>query len=219
MAGRVGADDGDLRASEVASRPYRSELRIHPVGATPRVGPYAHVDDGGYLPLEGLVYDALVLVVGREDEVAPLCPAAVVQVELGVEHRDAQRLAFTIELTVVDEPGLTRLLDVDDPLRVVLGRDDRGHAGSVDALADALLVSHRRDDLEGLEREPVHDREVGRPVAALDHVVVDVALHLRGLDATSIEARARLRDDLGDLRPEVYEARLAVAPHCLEVAP
>src|SRR5690606_24890025 len=44
-------------------------------------------------------------------------------------------------------------------------------------------------------------------------------LHLRGLDASSIEARARLRDDLGDLRPEVYEARLAVAPHCLEVAP
>jgi hypothetical protein len=67
---RVGADQADGFVAEVAGGPDRAELRMHEVGAAPRVRDLADIDQRGQLVFLGVDHADLVRGVGGDHEVA-----------------------------------------------------------------------------------------------------------------------------------------------------
>ena len=85
---------------------------MHEIGAASRMrGLAARVDDADQLVLFGVDDGDAVARIGRHQEVAAaLVEAAVMQEALGLDRGDLQ----VLDVAVVDEQDLARLLDVDD---------------------------------------------------------------------------------------------------------
>ncbi len=137
------------------------------------------------------------------------------QEALRLDFRDLQ----VLQVGVVDEEDLPRLLHVDDEFGLVVRRQDRRDAGF--GVVDLLVIDHAagRDDLLRLQRVAVHDDVLRRPVAAGDGELVFPALELRGLDRPRLDADLDRGDRGRRLHPEVDHVDEAVAADDEEIAP
>jgi len=189
--------------------PYLGCLKL-----APRPGCGFGVHQRGQLAGLGIDHRHLVGSIGRHQEVAlGRIPAAVMQ-ELG--GLDGGFLEV-LDIGVIHQPDHAGFLDVDHPLRLILGRHDGGHARFGVILAIHILTAGRHD-LQRLERIALGDHVLRRPVGAGDRVLVLVALELGGFHRTRLDADLDGSHHGGFLVPHVDQVELAVAADHIDIA-
>ena len=136
-----------------------------------------------------------------------MLPATVMQKQGGVDGGDLE----VFQVAVIDQFYLAGFLNVDDELRVLMGRDDGSNPGFGMILPGIHRKATGRDDLPRLESIAVHQHELWRPVGTGDGQLVLVSLVLRSFDGTGFQADLDFSHGLRIFHPQIDEIDPGVA--------